>query len=273
MLIAPESGLPAIADEVRAISLSLRPVILNGTVTRRDVLDRIRLSTWDVVWFATHGDQNGIQLSDGYVSADDLIAVIRASGAWLVIINTCSSKYLAMEINSEVNVDVIATITDVEDVTAYQTGALLADALQKTKSPKAAYDTSKPGHGENYRYWPGSKGGELDEARTILLLNEWGARLSAKIDAMERRMDREIGELKQDIAELNNHVRNSVKLPPWHKVAFISAFTLLFVPVPLFYVQVRQLWGIEWHAALVLTFGSYTMSAILWGYMWWGGQR
>lgn len=272
LLIAPEFGLPAIGDEVRAVSLALRPAVLNGTVTRRDVLEKLRSHVWDVIWFATHGDQVGIQLSDGHVSVADLTAVVRVSGAWLVVLNTCESKYVGMELNQELNVDVITAIAKIDDVSAFQTGALLAQALAESKNPAAAYEASKPGGSENYRYFPARKLSEADETRTILMLNEWGARLSAKIDKLERRLDNEIGAMRHELNELTGSVQTAVKLSPWHRAAFVSAFMLLFLPVPLFYSQVRAAWGVEWFAALALAFIAYLFSAILWSYMWWGGR-
>lgn len=273
LLIAPESGLAAVNDEVRAVSLALRPVILNGTVSRRDVIHAIQGHDWDVIWFATHGDTVGIELSDGHITTSDLTAVVRASGAWLVVLNTCSSRLVGLELHYELGVSVITTVAAIDDVTAYQMGALLADALREYGETVKAFEASRPGQGANYLLFHDSRGNEATETRTILLLNEWGSRLSTKIDGLERRLDKEIGALRQEVAELGGNVQAAVKLPPWHRAAFVSAFALLFFPVPLFYSQVRETWGVEWHAALVLAFIAYLFSAILWSYMWWGGKR
>lgn len=273
LLIAPESGLAEVADEVRAISVALRPVILNGTVTRRDVLEALRGHAWDVIWFATHGDQAGIELSDGYVSVSDLTAVVRTSGAWLVVLNTCASRMVGLELHYELNVSVITTQTDIQDATAYQTGALLAQALAESKDPVKAFNASKPGQGQNYLLFHADNGGDVAETRTILMLNEWGHRLGAKIDNLEQRFDREVGVLRQEMARLGYDVQAAVKLPPWHRTAFVAAFGLLFFPVPLFYVQVRDWLDIGWQAALTLAFGAYLFSAVLWSYMWWGTRR
>lgn len=273
LLIAPESGLPAVGDEVRAVSVALRPVILNGTVTRRDVLEALRGHQWDIIWFATHGDTVGIQLSDGHISVGDLTAVVRASGAWLVVLNTCSSRLVGLELHYELGVSVITTLAEIGDATAYQTGALLAEALAETKNVVAAFSASKPGQSQNYLLFHGSDRDEASETRTILMLNEWGARLSSKIDGLERRLDKEIGALRRDVVDLSDRVQASVKLPPWHKTVFVGAFGLLFLPVPLFYEQVREWLDIGWPAALSLAFFAYFFSAILWSYMWWGGRQ
>jgi hypothetical protein len=272
LLIAPDLGLPAALDEVRAVSAALRPVILSGEVRRRDVLEALRGHTWHVAWFATHGDATGIQLSDGPIAVSDLTAVVRASGAWLVVLNTCSSRLIGLELHYELGVSVITTQTEVTDVTAYQTGALLAQALAENSDPVAAFSASKPGQGQNYLLFH-SGHDERTETKTILMLNEWGSRLSSKIDEMDRRMDREIGTLRQEVRGLSEHVSAAVRLPPWHRTAFAAAFGLTFLPVPLFYDQVRDLLDVGWQAALLLTFGAYLFSAVLWSYMWWGGRE
>jgi hypothetical protein len=273
LLIAPESGLPVVGDEVRAVSLALRPVILNGTVTRRDVLDALRGHTWDVVWFATHGDPAGIQLSDGHISVSDLTAVVRASGAWLVVLNTCASRLVGLELHYELEVSVITTQADIDDATAYQTGALLAQALAESSDVVTAFNASKPGQGQNYLLFHASGQDDATEARTVLMLNEWGTRLSGKIDRLERRFDREIGALRQEVGALSSDVRMAVRLPPWHRTAFAAAFGLLFMPVPLFYSQVREWSDVGWQAALFLAATAYFFSAVLWAYMWYGSRK
>lgn len=272
LLIAPESGLPAVADEVRAVSLALRPVILNGTVSRRDVLHALQGHDWDLIWFATHGDQVGIELSDGHITVSDLTAVVRASGAWLVVLNTCSSRLVGLELHYELGVSVITTVAAIDDQTAYQTGALLAEALAECGETVRAFEASKPGQGANYLLFHDSNRSEATETRTILLLNEWGSRLGSKIDALERRMDKEITSLRKDVSDLTGNVQAAVQLPPWHRSAFVTAFGLLFLPVPLFYVQVRDAIDIGWQAALAVAFLAYLFSAMLWSYMWWGGR-
>lgn len=272
LLIAPDLGLPLAADEVRAISLALHPVILNGTVTRRDVLNALTDHSWDVLWFVTHGDDHGIQLTDGYLSTSDLTAVVRASGAHLVVLNTCSSRGVGLELHHELGVSVITTVGEINDATAYQAGALLAAALAETHDVVQAFAASRPGQSQNYLLFHNRTRDEGEETRTILMLNEWGARLSGKIDGLERRMDREIAALRREVETLSSDVRQSVRLPTWHRAAFVMAFGLLFLPVPLFYDQVRDGLDVGWQSALALSVMAYAASAVLWAYMWWGGR-
>lgn len=272
LLIAPDFGLPGAYDELRAISAALRPVVLAGNVTRRDVLEALRGHDWDVLWFATHGSEVGIELSDGIVSVSDLTAVVRTSGARLVVLNTCSSRFVGLELHYELEVSVITTHAEVGDRTAFQTGALLAQALADGQGVAEAFESSKPGQGKNYFLFHDLEKGEAVEARTILMLNEWGARLSSKIDHLERRMDREIGAMRNEVARLSGNVEAAVRLPPWHRTAFTTAFLLLFLPVPLFYTQVREILEVGWQMALSLATLAYAASAVLWSYMWWGGR-
>jgi hypothetical protein len=274
LLVAPDLNLPAAADEVRAVAGALRPAPLVGHVTRRDVLQALNGHTWDILWFATHGSEAGLELSDGPITTSDLTAVVRASGARLVVLNTCSSRLIGLELHYELSAAVITTVADVADVTAYQTAALLAQALADGLGIVEAYNASKPG-GQGQSYWlfhdPGCD--ETAETKTILLLNEWGSRLGSKIDGLERRLDTEIGALRRDLSRMSFDVRQAVQLPPWHRTAFVAAFGLLFLPVPLFYSQVREALEIGWQAALTLASGAYLFSAVLWSYMWWGGRK
>jgi hypothetical protein len=272
LLVAPDFGLPAVADEVRAVSSALRPVALLGIVTRKDLLSSLSEDRWDLLWFATHGDQDGIELSDGHISVSDLTAVVRASSARLVVLNTCSSRLVGMELHYELKTSVITTQADIGDKTAYQTGALLARALAAGQGIAQAFNASRPGQDRNYFLFHDAERDEGVETKTILMLNEWGTRLGNKLDHLERRLDTEIGSLRREIKELAVSVQEAVVLPPWHRAAFASAFSLLFLPVPLFYVQVRDALAIGWHSALLLAFLAYLFSAILWSYMWWGGR-
>jgi hypothetical protein len=86
-------------------------------------------------------------------------------------------------------------------------------------------------------------------------------------------MNQEINALRKDIDQLNINIDIAVRLSPLHHMVFIGAFVLLFLPIPLFYVEVREMLGIDWQLALSLAILSYTASAVLWSYMWWGGRR
>lgn len=270
LLIAPDFGLTHVQNEVRAVSAALRPAVLTGVVNRQDLIEALRDRSWDVIWFATHGDEKGLRLSDGPISIADLTAVVRTSGASLVVLNSCSSRLIGLELHYELHTAVICTVTEVDDASAYQTGALLAQHLAAGKSIAEAFAASRPGQAKNYYLFDTPQNDETTEVRTILMLNEWGSRLSAKIDRIEERLDQEIGVLRQDLNTLSDNVQAAVRLSPWHRVTFVVAFGLLCLPIPLFYQEIRDWLDISWYSALVLTISSYALSMMLWSYMWWG---
>lgn len=143
-LVAPRTDLAYADAEVQAIwrsGLKVNPHI--GQVTCADFLREIMLVTWcDILWLCTHGAQDGIMLSDGIVTIDTLVQLIRGRFD-AVILNTCTSIDVARAIQYDTSVTVIATISDVPDLEAFQTGALLAQALAKYSDIDRAYDTAK----------------------------------------------------------------------------------------------------------------------------------
>lgn len=152
LLIAPDNPtLPLAEAEVRAVSAQLRPYALRGAVRRTDVLDAIVSQAWDVLWFATHGDANGIMLSSDYLSTAELVAQVRASGARLIVLNTCSSEAIGRELFHETGCAVITTLTQIGDTTAYQTGVLLARNLAAGLAIEDAFEQSRPGGNLIYR--------------------------------------------------------------------------------------------------------------------------
>lgn len=196
LLVAPDVGLQGAMNEVRAVALALHPVPLNGHVTRKDLLDALAGHVWDVIWFATHGDQNGIMLSDGPVSIADLTAIARNSGAHLVVLNSCSSRYVGMEIHYELGVDVITTEAAADDMSAYQTGAFLARNLASGLSVVDAYERSKPGQNALYHLFSAHEKGERDQLVMINLLNDGLKRIMQQVNAGFEKQAAEITAIK-----------------------------------------------------------------------------
>ncbi len=172
LLIAPDSGLAGAINEVRAVSLALHPVVLNGQVTRKDVLDALSGHVWDVVWFACHGDQHGIMLSDAALPISDLTSITRNSEAKLIVLNSCSSRLVGLEIHYELGIDVVCTEADANDLTAYQAGTFLARNLAAGMSVEDAFERSRPGQQALYYLFSAHDGAEDAEARTIKLMHD-----------------------------------------------------------------------------------------------------
>jgi len=160
LLVSPSAGLAYAAEEVQAVvntaGLSVR--LLQGAVNERDIIEALRQQRYDCLWLATHGNQNGVLLSNNVaLSTSALTALVRSHAISFVFLNTCESVQVAMQINQEAEVDVIATVLDKDgnplgDAVAYRTGALLAYHLGRGAAMRDAYEASKPGGNQTYVY-------------------------------------------------------------------------------------------------------------------------
>ena len=158
LLIAPHSthaGLPDAERELQHVANAPDARLLMGGVTVHDVLAALD-DAYDCVWFACHGTEDGIVLSDGVLPAARLVQMLRAHPPHLVVLNTCSSLRTAMHIHDTLHCAVVATITDVLDLTAFVTGTLLARGLAEGLSIADAYARSLPGDNREYVLLNGS---------------------------------------------------------------------------------------------------------------------
>lgn len=155
LLVAPRHGnLSGVDEEIQNVLRSgLEVTPLLGVVGLPELMREIRSGQYDVLWFATHGSPEGIQLSDAMLSAEELVPLVRERFG-LVVLNSCSSLLTAQLLQEEANVAVICTLLDVEDRQAYQTGSRLASALYESVTIVAAYLASKPGRNRSYLYLP-----------------------------------------------------------------------------------------------------------------------
>lgn len=157
LVVAPETDLPLVRDEVTAVVNSLRAHIMQGFVTADMVLNKITETPWDILWFMTHGTEEGILLSDGPMSASTLTTLVRASDAGLVVLNTCQSIHVALKVHNELLTNLVCTLRDVPDREAFFTGKLLARELAKGKNFSDAYFDAKPGQNTNYIFLAGKE--------------------------------------------------------------------------------------------------------------------
>jgi len=149
LLFAPRTNLAYVDEEVNAIlrtSLSVTPVL--GNVTHEDFLREVE-KEYDVLWLCTHGSEEGILLSDGLLQTSLLVALVRDKFK-LIVLNTCESIQVAQMIQNETSAEVVATIVDVPDREAFQTGAIFARELAKTGSSERAYNVARPGSNRTY---------------------------------------------------------------------------------------------------------------------------
>lgn len=149
VVIAPENDLLLVDSEVMAVVNYLRASILNGRVTANMVLDKLA-EEWDVIWFAAHGDEKGIHLTEEILSSSMLTSFIKTAGASLVVFNTCSSFRVANAIYNELLIDLVCTIRPIPDQEAFFTGKQFAIQLSREKPPHEAYLLAKGGGNEDY---------------------------------------------------------------------------------------------------------------------------
>lgn len=204
LLVAPESGLQGAINETRSVSLALHPVVLSGQVTRKDVLDAMAGHVWDVIWFATHGTPAGIALSDGAVPISDLTSIARNSGARLIVLNTCSSRYVGLEIHYELGIDVVTTETDANDLSAYQAGTFLARNLAAGMATQEAFERSRPGQQALYYLFTAHDGSEDAEARTIKLMHDGFAKQERIIRQVEQSIIEQFTALERRVLKVES---------------------------------------------------------------------
>lgn len=154
LVIAPKTDLVLAEKEVTAVATTLRSEVLQDYVSANMVLDKISRG-WDIVWFMTHGVEDGVLLSDGPLSASALTTFIRTADARLVVLNTCESIDVALKIHNELLTNLICTLREVPDEEAFLAGRALAFHLSQGKSFSAAYLASKPGQNTNYVFLVG----------------------------------------------------------------------------------------------------------------------
>jgi hypothetical protein len=84
LLVAPDVGLEGAGVEVQRVANALHPELLIGNVCVPDVMDALSANTYDVVWFATHGTPDGVQLTDGLLPTETLTQLLRQACPGLV---------------------------------------------------------------------------------------------------------------------------------------------------------------------------------------------
>ncbi len=154
LIVAPETNLTLAPDEVQQVVNLLSAKLLRGAGANVHGLLNILAEPFDVIWFATHGDENGIYLNDGLLSTSDLTTLARSCGASLVVLNTCTSRNVALGIYDELRIKLVCTVKKVPDRTAFITGVILARGLSNGLGYREAYEAAKPGQNATYLFLP-----------------------------------------------------------------------------------------------------------------------
>lgn len=126
--------------------------LLQGTQATLHGLLNILREPFEIIWFATHGNENGIYLSDGVLNTSEITTMVRSAGAKLTVLNTCSSRPVALTIHDELGMDFVCTVRPVPDRTAFITGSIFAQKIADGLDFYSAYEAAKPGQNSTYTY-------------------------------------------------------------------------------------------------------------------------
>ena len=278
LLVAPQTSLPYAADEVAAVASALKAVPLLGHVTVRSVTTLISTRQWDVIWFATHGDRDGVLLSDGAkLSTSQITQATRNSGAGLLVLNSCDSVATANQVHEELGIDVVCTIVEVPDVEAFTTAAYFAQRLSEGKSVAEAYALAKPGQNRTYLLLQnGESMSPTHDATFAELLNQWGkqlsdqiARLDRRMDGMERRLDARLEHVEAQAA-VNVAALQSIKPTRQRIVQWLLGFVIFVMGIAVLISDFRFQLGVSALAAYLAACVLLPMSAYLFvlGFGW-----
>lgn len=160
VVVAPDSDLEFARAGVDAVVNSGLPVsLISGEVTLA------RLTEWDwhevepggMLYVATAGAPvdlyDGIAISDGVLSVENLAPLLREGRFAAVFLNTLASDKLGYQLVNECGVIVIATLAGTPSQASYQTAVRFFRHLQESEGDyRAAFQRAKPGHNRAFIY-------------------------------------------------------------------------------------------------------------------------
>lgn len=192
LVVAPSNpDIPHAEAEAKYLVNRLGATLVNGEVTVESLLDAINGGSFELLWFAAHGDENGVHLYDSVLEGSHIAMIARRVGAEKIFINTCDSERVAEEIYSRVQIPIICTIAEIGDTSAYITARSFATDLSRGKTFEEAFNLSSGPVG----------------FRLIPMANGNGRQHAAMYVQVERNRS-EIYDLKNDVEELrraSNH--------------------------------------------------------------------
>lgn len=270
LLVAPDAALADVEAEARGLGDALRPVALRNGVTVRDVTDRIASRSWDVIWFACHGSASGIELTDGPLDTATLVPLVRASGAKLIVLNTCASDMIGIYLWAQTGAAVICTITDVPDKAAYVTGRLLADALGRGMEIDEAFNRSRPGdmaQSTRYRLWIGQVGEQTADtdalrAATVQAMAVVVQPLAQSVEQARAAVEA----LHSELQEVRGMVQVQQHRSRRQRLLWLAGVALIFTPFlvadTLYAQQILLPWWVGLPVAIILLVVGLWMSGI-----------
>ena len=161
-LIAPMTSDLAIPGEIQEVANTFSEaghMVRITPASRQGLRDAMHAGTFEMIWFAGHGGDEGFGLADGVWRPVDCGRWLAAVGAWSFVANACFSAEHVQTIQQIADVDIVATIAPagVEDDTAADTALYLARALVETNSLAQATQRASAGGQLQYRYFPSGR--------------------------------------------------------------------------------------------------------------------
>lgn len=148
LIIAPDAQGIATTAEIDAIAPSHHTEIVSGLVTQQRIAIRIAQRHYDIIHFLAHGTPSGIQLSDRFMSPEEIARLAKHTRARMVFLNACGSTIPGQYL---VDVGIPAAIVhnrEVPDSEAVQVAAYFYNELAVNGGDmRAAYSVANPHDG------------------------------------------------------------------------------------------------------------------------------
>ena len=246
LLIAPGTDLAHVNSEVQSVVNALHPTILLGDGATSDALLKAlhpaaeHVKQYDLIWFATHGSSTGILLADGVLSAEALTQMLRTQDGAALFLNTCESIFIASRIHNDLSTPIICTISPVNDIDAYRTGALLASNLAGGRTIRDAFDDSKPGNNDEWLY--------LNDSMRMTRRDRTDDLLAMSYDTIQRqrRMEQQFEDLRNESS--GHQPRLTARNARYLAMAMIALFIMLLLGM----VQVRSALNLHYEATAII---------------------
>ena len=152
LLVAPEYGdagdpLETVA-EVRGIQSTYQTEQLRGRVTVADIYELTKDRQFDIIHFAGHGDDDGIDLGGERLTMDMLARIARKTRAKLVYLNACDSARLGQYLLNRGVPAVVMTSTQITDTDAWSMAGYFYAELRRNGAvsrPRSGWCLTEPG--------------------------------------------------------------------------------------------------------------------------------
>lgn len=198
LLIAPTSELEGANKERDDVINYLQPrVLLDDNATVDGIMRAVRLDKYDLIWFAGHGRQPGLELADGEFLTGKMLTQFLRGSECAIFLNSCNSYNVAFRLQQEIGLTVVCTVGEVDDEQAYRTGSAFAYQLSEGHNVEEAYQLAKPGGNQQFLLLNGnlnmSRHSETDDLMELMYeMNTHISGLDARLKQEPRQRRRNI---------------------------------------------------------------------------------